>query len=415
MQLRFDFLLLLIILIPLALWAQVDNSELKAEYSFRPEVLIGYTHPANLGFPATSAQRSLVLNLVKDTHSSTSEWTNQLNKPRTGLSLAYIDFGNSEALGHAVSLMPFLELDLFPKKTERLDFLMSYGASYMNRTYDAETNPFNHAITTHLNWSFRTFIYYDFIQRERSSWKLGLGYFHHSNGHRRLPNQGLNAFLASISSEFPLRKKTEPFQVSEVQKTKSQEAYYSIYAGYGTNVLSEEFNDRKGVYTLAFNTGRIYNKTWKLGVGAYYRFYEHYFDYIENEEVLVRDLAPYFGENPFGYASCIGFSGNLELMLDHVGFEFGLGVNIYKPFYRLDWQMNNGFVYDDVFYPGELTWYYEFKRSISSRLGLKYYLLNTSKSPNSNLFIAAHLNANLGQADFSEISLGYVHRFKMKD
>ncbi len=41
--------------------------------------------------------------------------------------------------------------------------------------------------------------------------------------------------------------------------------------------------------------------------------------------------------------------------------------------------------------------------------------LNFSQSPKSNIFIACHINANLGQADFTELSLGYVHRFKFKE
>ena len=55
--------------------------------------------------------------------------------------------------------------------------------------------------------------------------------------------------------------------------------------------------------------------------------------------------------------------------------------------------------------------YYKIKRTISARLGLKYYLINTTKTPTDNVFIGAFINSNLGQADFSELAIGYVKTF----
>ena len=44
-------------------------------------------------------------------------------------------------------------------------------------------------------------------------------------------------------------------------------------------------------------------------------------------------------------------------------------------------------------------------------MGLKYYLIGTTKVPKNNLYLGFHINANLGQADFTELSLGYVYSF----
>ena len=63
---------------------------------------------------------------------------------------------------------------------------------------------------------------------------------------------------------------------------------------------------------------------------------------------------------------------------------------------------------------GELDSKYKLKRLISGRLGLKYYLIGTKKSPVNNLYFGVYLNSNLGQADFSEMSLGYVYSFNFK-
>ena len=127
----------------------------------------------------------------------------------------------------------------------------------------------------------------------------------------------------------------------------------------------------------------------------------------------------HYQENPFKYSTNFGAFITSELLLGHIGFEIEIGYNFYKPFYEVEWKLNQGFYWDfetpegteTEYILGELDSYYKLKKSISARLGLKYYLINNQKSPKSNLFVACHINANLGQADFTEISLGYVHRF----
>ena len=78
-----------------------------------------------------------------------------------------------------------------------------------------------------------------------------------------------------------------------------------------------------------------------------------------------------------------------------------MGVNFYKPFYEEEWLLNEV----------ELNWYYQIKKHVPARMGLKFYALNTDKNPKHNVFLGATINANLGQADFTELSLGYVRRF----
>jgi len=186
----------------------------------------------------------------------------------------------------------------------------------------------------------------------------------------------------------------------------------------GQNVLSEIFNDRKEVYTIEASYGKIINSTFKFGLGLFYRFYEHYYDYIKNEEQLIEELYPYFGEKPFRYSTNYGITAAAELLMGHVGAELSIGFNIYKPAYKIEWQLNDGYTYQSggqtIIVLGELDSYYEIKRSIPARLGLKWYFISTNKNPRHNLFLGAHLNANLGQADFTELSLGYVRRFDIK-
>jgi hypothetical protein len=387
-------------------------------FFFTPEFLIGKTLEANTDFPETSLQKGLFVSFGNHNYSNDKEWVYRLRYPKTGVSLAVIDFGNTEKLGLAYTLMPFMEFGLFQRKTQRWNLNIGIGGSYMNTQYDAVTNPFNQAITTKLNWSFKSFIYYDVFKKSNIDWRLGLGYLHHSNGHTRLPNQGLNSLLFSVSSTINSKPKNDkPLDLTEKRKT--YQTYFSVRTGIGQNVLSEVFNDKKEVYTTAVYLGRIINGTFKFGGGFYYRFYQHYYDYIKSDEELVAEQVPHFTNNPFKYSITYGVSGSAELLMDHIGFEFELGMNFYKPFYKIDWQLNQGYSYQDandetVTVLGELDSYYKLKRTVSGRLGLKYYLFSNSQAPKNNVYLGAHLNANLGQADFTELSLGYVHRFNLK-
>lgn len=375
---------------------------------------------SNTGFPDTGIQTSLFTGIGWDHQNGLQEWARRLRNPTTGILLGVTDFGNRENIGYSITLMPYLELNPFSNQTTRWKLRTGLGASYLTEKYDPVNNPFNRAVSTNFKWSFRTLLFYDIARLEKTTWRIGLGYTHHSNGHTRLPNQGLNSLVGSLEADFHGEARAghlEQFTEDNVRLRTIQD-YLTLRAGLGQNVLSEIFNDRKEVYTIEASYGKIINSTFKFGLGLFYRFYEHYYDYIKNEEQLVVELYPYFGENPFRYATNYGITGSAELLMGHVGVELNIGFNIYKPAYKIDWQLNDGYTYqsgdETIIVLGELDSYYEIKRSIPTRLGLKWYLISTNKNPRDNLFLGAHLNANLGQADFTELSLGYIRRFDIK-
>jgi hypothetical protein len=400
--------------------SDAQEAEKKNPFYFSTEINLGQTMEANTNFPETKLQKSAFISVGWLQQNRDREWAKRLRNPRTGLTFGYTDFGNSESIGYALSLLPYLELYPFSKDAQRWRLKTSLGISYMSKQFDSVTNPFNRAVSTKYKWAFRTLLYYDITKRKKVSWRAGLGYTHNSNGHTRLPNQGLNSLVASVEAEFMSAKSLQEVRpyIKDTTLVRTKERYLNISAGIGQNVLSEFYNDKKEVYSFSFSTGKIINSTFKLGIGIFYRFYEHYYDYIDQGEALVEEFYPYFADNPFVYASNFGVMAEGELLLGHVGAEFGIGFNIYKPAYKIDWQLNEG----DTFFSGdelvtilgELDSYYEIKRSIPTRLGLKWYFISTRKSPTHNVFIGAQLNANLGQADFTALNLGYEYRFKSK-
>jgi len=421
-------------IITCSIYGQQLDSLVHYSHFTSAELVLGKTQDANSGFPDTKLQKSLILSFGNYNDQNQDEWAYRLRYPRTGISFAITDYGNPEYIGYSASVLPFMEFDFLRKNHKDLKMNVGVGASYFTNKYDSVPFPLNNvpentnrAISTKITWAFKLFFHYEFLKKEKASWKVGAGYFHQSNGHTRLPNQGLNSFLFSVSRQSNYNyKKRKPLKDSHSNPSfnKSVQDYFTFRTGAGLNVLSEVYNNKKGVYTVAGSYGKIINKTFKIGLGFYYRYYEQYNNYIKNDGELVMEEYPHFQENAFKYATNYGVFITSEFLLGHIGFEVDLGYNIYKPFYEVEWQLNQGFYWefqkDDgttelKYILGELDGYYKVKKAISARLGLKYYLISNQKSPKSNVFIACHINANLGQADFTELSIGYVHRFKLKN
>ena len=391
------------------------------DYFITPEVLVGYTAPSNEDFPDRNLQTQAFLSFAWNHAKNTKEWARRFKTVKTGISLGYTDFGNSQSLGGAISLMPFLEFNAF--KSKRFKAHIGLGGSYFTEEFDMDTNFFNRAVSTDFTWSLRAFLNYTVFKRERVNYNIGLGIFHHSNGHTRLPNNGFNSFLVSASTSLKRWKKT-PTSVKEVQPLeRSRHHYITIRKGIGQSVLNDgfPFNEKKEVYTLSAEYGRVYNNIFKVGIGAFYRLYEHYYDYIRDNESLVQDGREFaaFRENPWDNASNYGVFVKGEVQLNHIGIELMVGANFHKPAYRIDWRINEGWDFaprdiPDFWVLGEFNSKFEFKNAIPARLGVKYYLFGTDTFTKHNLYGGVFINANLGQADFTELALGYVYQFKRK-
>jgi len=419
-----DYIFCLLILYSSITFSQELNpSKTTNPILITPEILAGITGDSNSDFPDHKLQKQLILSLSWDHTNNLQDWARVLNGPRTGISIGYTDFGNSENLGSAISALTFIEFH--PLNIDDLTMHIGTGASYFNKKFDPVTNPNNQAVSTKFTWSFRAFSYYTFLKTKKMDWRAGIGVFHHSNGHSSLPNQGYNSFLLSLSTDIKtgLNKETIKDLTDKPYIEKDKASYLSFRVGYGTNVLSKAFNDNKDVYTFSGEYGKIYKNTFKLGIGFYYRFYQSYYDYIVDNESLVQDGREFenYKDNPTKYASNIGLTINGEIFLNHFGIDLQIGFNLYKPSYDIDWRLNQGWSYVPKEIPensaivlGEYNSYYKLKKLISTRLGLKYYLVATNKQPKSNLYLGVFINGNLGQADFTEIAIGYVHQLKRK-
>lgn len=378
----------------------------KKETIFTLDYNIGKTMPANEYFHKMDPFQAFSVGVGFRQNDTMKKWVNFLKNPITGVMFQYNNYGNKDKVGESYAILPYIELPL--NKKQNINMQLALGISYFTVIHDTETNWYNRGVSTRYNWAFRKFIYYNFLDSKQYSHSLGIGFIHHSNGHVNWPNQGLNSFAIGYKTQFNKEKKNN-FSLNKLDKNK-KEYFYSLRTGLGFNALSRFHNNQEKVYTTAFSIGKILDNTYKLSVGFNYKFYNIYHNYITENKQVVATIYPELKNNPIYNSSTYGFFFNSEMMLGYVSGELELGVNIDKPFYKVDFRINESKYNGNEFVLGELNNSYKLKRLIYTRLGLKVYVINNNLKPKNNFYIGGFLNANLGQADFSEISLGYVRR-----
>jgi len=391
----------------------------KQTYFVAADISLGYTVPFGDGFPKTYLGQSYAVQFGRHHYRNQDEWAYRLRYPRTGLSFSFTDFQNSKNVGYSISVIPYIEVHPFGLK--RISFQAGMGISYFNGQYEYPFDMETDVISTHLNWAVSLFGRYQVLHHKQWDLNVGLGYLHFSNGHSRIPNTGLNTLLVSTRMQYNFAIGDQNYVKEKVFRPafkKSRQRYFEIRPLFGRHALSEEFNRHKNVYGLSVGYGTIYNNTFKLGFGAYYQFYSHFYNYIKDNEQLVEESYQYFREQPFLYASNFGVMVHGELLLNHIGIECDIGYNIYKPFYEIEKQIGQTFTFVEdtpngpettYLYGGKLNGGYRLKKSIYSRLGLRYYLKGTKEQPKYNFFIGANIKTNAGQADFSEFSAGMTY------
>lgn len=388
------------------------TSELFSQTTFNLEYVLGKTSPANEFFPELKVNQTITL-FVGKKHFSDDAWVQSLQNPETGILFQYSNYGNDEFVGSSYSLMPYLEIPLFNSKTKKLHLNSAIGASYFNKNFDDGKNWQNKAISTDFTWAYRMFLNYSIFSSKSFDTRASIGYSHHSNGHIKWPNQGLNTFSVGLNLKFNPQKTTND-SISINDTKYAPVKFFHVKAGIGQQSIYRLENDTKEVYSTSFAFGKIYKNTYKIGIGFFYTFYESYYDYIKDEKFLVNEDYPELKENPIYNSSAYGVFVNGELLMNHFAVEAQLGFNIDKPFYKIDYRLNSEIYVPETgdYVPNDLDGYYNIKRYVSGKLGLKYYAWNTKDMPKHNLSLGAYICSNLGQADYSELSLGYTYIIK---
>ena len=373
----------------------------KNKLYLEPAYMVGKVIPNYLkNFPSTSLQHALNVDVGILRQDTSNLWAKYYNYPKTGVSFFASTIGNNKVFGTQLAILPYISFDIFKKKKGNFSLKLGLGASYFTTHYHRTNNDRNLDIGSPYTWAFQSFIYKEIYHKKGITFKLGAGYSHASNGHTQLPNLGLNSALLSLSAQFS-KKETHPFSPTKKIKSLAKKSYtISIEKGLGFQEFgSKDYpigGKKQLVEITSLSLGIISKKHYKIKAGVTHRFYNSFYDYIIDSNELE------YIKSPRKNASNIElFIGN-EFYLGHVDIDIRLGVNLYKPFYKR---------FNELF-PERTAIEQKLKSLISTRLGLNLFLININKLPKHNVYFGTYIKANVDQADFTAISLGYTYRLK---
>ncbi|MGQ1787029.1 acyloxyacyl hydrolase [Saccharicrinis sp. GN24d3] len=169
--------------------------------------------------------------------------------PKWGVGLNYVDFGHAD-LGYSINGVAYVEPFLKAHGNLRLSGKLGTGFAYLNRPYQAQSNPLNRTYSTNFSFPLVGGIsaYYFFT----NSWalKANASFRHISNGGIKKPNLGINYTVIGLAIEhtsntyvMPKASKLNPYE-----KNKRSE----ILMGYSWK--KDTVNDhKKNVAMLCFN------------------------------------------------------------------------------------------------------------------------------------------------------------------
>ena len=375
-----------------------QKTERNNSHFIEPEYMIGKIVPLSkkFVFPPMGYQKAVAIN-YGFTNNDTTKWGKYYNYAESGFMLQYSNLGNNKIFGHQLSLLPFVSFRVFNNFKHPFKVKLGAGVAYFTTRFDSLSNPQNELIGSAFTWDVKVFLYKSIYKRGGFQLKLGAGFSHESNGHTRLPNLGINSTMASISGQFYNQKEDNHFKPKRVkrQNVSPKNYYITLEEGIGFHEQDDTEGPKMGVlkpvYSSDLSAAVLFNKHIKLRAGFTYRLYKQYYDHVvENQiEKLI--------DNPTWSASNVSFYLGNEFLMGHMSIDVLLGVNLHKPFFR---QFNQG---------TELG--ITLQKTLLTRVGLNLYLINTHKLPVHNLFIGAHIKANMAKADYTDITLGYTYRF----
>ncbi len=350
-------------------------------------------------FPPTYIQQAINVDFGVIRADSSSPWAKYYNYPETGINLFFSNFGENKIFGNQISVLPYVSFNVLKKSKTPWNLKLGLGGSYFTTHYDSIKNPRDLAIGSSFSWAFQIFLYKTIYQRNGFNLRISGGYSHASNGHTQLPNLGINSGLIGLSAQF-YKKQEEDFSIPVKGKIESSKTstIFGIEEGVGFHEFGHRDYPVGGDKYLVQSTSVFFGKELKnhhlVKVGLTHRYYESYHDYI------VSNNDHEYLDQPKLNSSAIELFAGSEFYMGHISMDVYLGVDIFKPFYKRFGQL----------FKERTEIEYQLKRIFATRLGLNLYLINTSNNPKHNIYIGPHIKANVDQADFTEIVIGYHYR-----
>jgi len=178
--------------------------------------------------------------------------------PRTGFSLNYLNFSFPEVLGHSVALYPYIEPYIRPQNRFSISFRFGMGPAWVNRIYNAETNPDNFFFSSYLSFIVVLNAAVNYRLSSRLTTRAAFNYNHISNGGLKQPNIGMNFPTLNAGFDYSFSEVSFPSRVKDtMQVLYPDKSWWDIYIlGMRKNVK----NGEEKFYPI-------------IGAGVYYNYH----------------------------------------------------------------------------------------------------------------------------------------------
>jgi len=117
---------------------------------------------------------------------------------RSGFSFAYFNYNNPKVLGSSYNAIYYVEPYLTYKGALKFSLRGAIGATYLDKKFDAVTNPDNVLFSTNLSFYLGLSLHLNYHINNRYAINLSAHYNHISNGGQKQPNKGMNFPTVSI-------------------------------------------------------------------------------------------------------------------------------------------------------------------------------------------------------------------------
>lgn len=339
-----------------------QGSSLK-HYTFNLKYHAGFVmnHSMDMAHLANQRPQGIEADIYKTTNGEKT-WQQIHNYPLIGYSFQYFSMDKNKPLGDSYSLIKYYGKRILKTSRSSLSYRMGFGAAYIERRFDKNTNYKNNLISTRLSFTLNGRINYSYAITKQWNINAGIGLMHFSNGAIKVPNLGINIPSIHIGFGFcpepleKIRRDSLPVFKKETQVIVSLAGgFKQVYPVEGPSYF---------ISTLSAYVNRKVNRKSALNIGM-----EAFYD-ASNKTVL--DTLPSDKQGGGNYFK-LGLAAGHELYIGKVSLLTQLGFYLYDPL-RL-------------------------ARRTYQRIGLKYYVTD-------NLFGIIGLKLHLGQADLVEWGVG---------
>lgn len=197
-----------------------------------------------------------------------SSYSFYFGNPVSGINYSFIRVNNTDTFGTIHAIIPFTEIRLVQNKKQHLSAHVGYGAAYVTKLFNEQTNFDNRSISFPINFALNFGLSYQYKVGSNLTLNAMAKYHHVSNGSLKMPNGGFNMFLANLGCTYTF---TDYFEAAKPNQFKlnTKGWYYTTHVA-GAYREQGIYNNIKRFYIAALSNNLLYkfNALYSLGFGV---------------------------------------------------------------------------------------------------------------------------------------------------